>query len=60
MHFGGEQRKRQKQIKKTSRNKINLELLHQTLGHRYTMSLLDGDTANVWEDIEPRIYPDPF
>ena len=22
--------------------------------------MLDGDTANVWEDIELRIYPDPF
>ena len=21
---------------------------------------MDGDTANVWEDIELRIYPDPF
>ena len=21
---------------------------------------MDGDTANFWEDIEPRIYPDPF
>ena len=24
------------------------------------MSLLDGDTANVWEDVELRIYPDHF
>ena len=21
---------------------------------------MDGDTANVWKDIELRIYPDPF
>ena len=43
-----------------SRKEIDLELLHQTLGHRSTRSLLAGDTANVWEDIELRIYPDPF
>ena len=43
-----------------SRNKIALELLYQRLGHRYTRSLLVGDTANVWEDIELGIYPDPF
>ena len=43
-----------------SRKKVNLELLQQRLGHRSTISLLYGDTANVWEDIELRIYPDPF
>ena len=43
-----------------SRKKIALELLHQILGHRYTRSLLAGDTANVWEDIELRIDPDLF
>ena len=42
------------------RNKIDLELLHQILGHRSTRSLLDGDSANVWEGIEIRIYPDLF
>ena len=42
------------------RKKISLELLHQKLGHRYTRSLLAGVTANVWEDIEIRINPDPF
>ena len=46
--------------KLTSRNKIALELLHQRLGHRSTRSLLAGDTANFWEDIELRIDPDPF
>ena len=40
--------------------KISLELLHQRLGHRSTRSLLAGDTAKIWEDIELRIYPDPF
>ena len=42
-----------------ARNKIALELLHHRLGHRSTKSLLAGDTANVWDDIELRIYPDP-
>ena len=42
------------------RKKIDSELLHQRLGHKYTISLMAGDTANVWEDIELRIYPDPF
>ena len=41
-----------KEIPKTkelpSRNKTALELLHQILGHRSTISLLAGDTANVW------------
>ena len=46
--------------KKPARNKIDLELLHQRLGHRSTRQLVDGDTANVWEDIELRIDPDPF
>ena len=41
-------------------NKIALELMHHILGHRSTRSLIAGDTANVWEDVELRIYPDPF
>ena len=41
-----------------ARKKIALELLHQRLGHRSTRSLLSGDTANVWEDVELRIYPE--
>ena len=44
----------------SSRNKIALELLHLILGHRYTISLLAGDTDNVWEDIELRINTYPF
>ena len=44
----------------SSRREIALELLHHRLGHRSTRSLLAGDTANVWEDIELIIYPDPF
>ena len=46
--------------KNPERKKIALELLHQILGHRSTRSLLAGDTANVWDDVELRIYPDPF
>ena len=34
--------------------------MHQRLGHRSTRSLITGDTANVWEDAELRIDPDPF
>ena len=42
------------------RKKITLELMHQRLGHRSTRSLMDGDTANVWEDAELKIDADPF
>ena len=49
-----------KKNKLPARKKIALELLHQRLGHRSTRSLLSGDTANVWEDAELRIYPDHF
>ena len=49
-----------KKNKSPERKKIDLELLHQRLGHRSTRSLLAGDTENVWEDVELRIYPDPF
>ena len=41
-------------------NKVSLGLLHHILGHRYTISLMAGDTANFWQDIELRIDPDPF
>ena len=34
--------------------------MHQRLGNRSTRSLIAGDTANVWEDVELRIDPDPF
>ena len=34
--------------------------MHHILGHRSTRSLMNEDTANLWNDIEPRIYPDPF
>ena len=40
--------------------RISIELLHQILAHRSTRSLLDGDTANVCEYIELRIYTGPL
>ena len=49
-----------KKKKSPARKIFALELLHQRLGHRSTRSLLAGDTANIWEDVELRIYPDPF
>ena len=49
-----------KKNKYPARKKIALELLHQRLGHISTRSLLAGDTANVWEDVDLRIDPDPF
>ena len=50
----------EKSKKNPARKKIASELLHQRLGHISTRSLIAGDTANVWEDIELRIDPDPF
>ena len=49
--------KTQQQIPK---KKVSLELLHQIFGHISTRSLLAGDTANVWQDIELRVDPDPL
>ena len=46
--------------KLTPRNKVALEFLKQRLGHRSTRSLMAVDTANVWENIELIIDPDPF
>ena len=58
--FWGEIKDMSKTKKLPSRNKIALELLHQILGHRSSRSFMSGDTANVWEYIEPRIYPELF
>ena len=44
--FLGEIKEMSKTKKLPSRKKIALELLYQILGHRSTISLLDGDTAN--------------
>ena len=45
--FTGKIKNMSKKNKFPARNKIALELLHQILGNRYTISLLAGDTANV-------------
>ena len=58
--FLGEMKKMSKKNKLPAREEIDLELLHQRLGHRSTRSLLAGDTANVWEYVELRIDPDIF
>ena len=58
--FTGKIKNMSKKNKFPARKKIALGLLHQRLGHRTTRSLLAGDTANVWEDVELRIYTDPF
>ena len=58
--FLGKIMEKSKKNKLTARKKIALELLHQRIGHISTRSLLAGDTTNVWEDVELRIYPDPF
>ena len=50
----------EKSKKNPARKKTALEFLHQRLGHRSTRSLIAGDTANVWEDAELKIYADPF
>ena len=59
MHFQGKSRICKRKTL-PARNRIDLEILHHKLGHRYTRSFLAGDTANVWEDIGLRIDPDPF
>ena len=58
--FLGKIKDMSKKNKLPARKKIALELLHQRLGNRPTRSLLAGDTANVWENVELRIDPDPF
>ena len=58
--FTGKIKNMSRKNKFPARKKIALELLHQRLGHRSTISLLDGDTSNVWEYVELRIDPDPF
>ena len=58
--FLGKIKDMSKKTKSPARKKIALYLLHQRLGHRSTISLLYGDTANAWEDIELIIDPYPF
>ena len=57
--FTGKIKNTSKKNKFPARKKIALELLHQILGHISTRSLLAGDTANVWEDVELIIDTDP-
>ena len=52
-----EKSKSQKQI---SKKNVSLELLHHRLIHVFTRSLLAGNTANFWQDIETRVDLDPF
>ena len=42
------------------RKKIALGFMHQRLGHISTRSLIAGDTANVWEDVELKNRCRPF
>ena len=58
--FRGEIKEISKTNKLPYREKIALELLQQRLGHRSARSLFDDDNANVWEDIEHKIYSDLF
>ena len=58
--FTGKIKNMSKKNKFPARKKIALELPHQILGHKSIRTLLAGDTANVWEYVELRIYPDPF
>ena len=53
-------KEKSKSKKVAPRKTFYLGLLNQRLGHRSTRSLMDGDTANVCQDIEVRIDPDHF
>ena len=48
--FLGEIKQMSKPKKLAPRNKVALELLHHGLGHISTISLMVGDTENVWKD----------
>ena len=58
--FIGKIKNMSKKNKLLARKKISLELLHHRLGNRSTRSLIAGDTANFWEDVELIIDPDSF
>ena len=58
--FTGKTKNMSKKNKFPAGKKIALKFLHQRLGHIYARSLLAEDTANVWEDVELIIDPDPF
>ena len=44
----------------TPQNIIPMELLYQRLGHGSRRYLPDGDNADVCQDIDIRVDPDPF
>ena len=50
----------EKSKKNPAKKKIALELIHQRLGHRSTISLIAGNTANFWEDADLKIDSDLF
>ena len=58
--FLGKTKQKSQSKQLAPRNNVALEFLHQILGHISTRSLIAGDTANVWKDIELRIDPYPF
>ena len=58
--FLSEIKEMSKTKKLPARKKTTLELLHKILGHISTRSLLAGDNANIWKDIEHIIDPYPF
>ena len=58
--FWGEIKQISKSKKISPRKKVALKLLHYRLGYKYTISLMAGDIANFWKDIELRVYPNPF
>ena len=58
--FLGKIKQMSKSKKKAPRKKVSFELLHHRLGNISTKSLIDGCTANISNDIELRIYTDPF
>ena len=58
--FLGKIQQMSKSQKLAPRKKITLELLHQRLGQRSTISLMDGDTEMFWKDVELGIDSDSF
>ena len=51
-------KEKSKSQKKIPKKKVYLELLHQILGKSSTRSLLAGDTGNVCQYIDLRVYSD--
>ena len=53
-------KEKSKSQKKINKKRASLGLLYQRLGHISKRSLLDGGNANIWQDIDLRVYPYPF